>query len=548
VVSGTWNSTGTFGQAQAWNVNGGTLAGTGTFNSVNVNSGGTLAPGTVGVPGTSMTINGSLAFASGATYLVYLNPATASFASVSGAARLNGTVQANFASGSYVSRQYTILTAGSISGTFASLVNTNLPSNFHDSLSYDASHAYLDLTLTFSTPQASSLTGNQNNVANALINYFNTTGGIPTKFATLTASALTTLSGEAGTDASKSSTQLTTDFMELMLDPTAGGGGRVGGGANGFAPEQDTSLPADVALAYAKALKGPLAETPPQSFDQRWSAWGSAFGGASHIDGNAAAGTSNVTASDYGIAAGMDYHATPNITYGFGLAGGGTNWNLAQALGSGRSDSFQAGIYAKTHWGALYLSGALAFANHWFTTDRTALGDKLQAKFTGQSYAARGEAGYRYAVPITGAIVGVTPYAALQVQDFHTPGYSETDLTGGGFGLSYASVNATDTRSELGARFDNLQIVGGMPLVLRGRLAWAHDWYTNATALNAAFQALPGSNFTVNGAVQPKDSALTTAAAELHITPSWTAIAKFDGEFSSGAQIYGGTGTLKYSW
>jgi uncharacterized protein with beta-barrel porin domain len=67
--------------------------------------------------------------------------------------------------------------------------------------------------------------------------------------------------------------------------------------------------------------------------------------------------------------------------------------------------------------------------------------------------------------------------------------------------------------------------------------------------LNAAFQALPGSNFTVNGAAQPKNSALTTAAAaELHITPSWTAIAKFDGEFGSGAQTYGGTGTLRYSW
>ena len=76
-----------------------------------------------------------------------------------------------------------------------------------------------------------------------------------------------------------------------------------------------------MALAYDKALKGSQAETQPQSFDQRWTAWGSAFGGAGHIDGNAAAGTSNVTASDYGIAAGMDYHATPNITYGFGLAG-----------------------------------------------------------------------------------------------------------------------------------------------------------------------------------------------------------------------------------
>jgi uncharacterized protein with beta-barrel porin domain len=109
-------------------------------------------------------------------------------------------------------------------------------------------------------------------------------------------------------------------------------------------------------------------------------------------------------------------------------------------------------------------------------------------------------------------------------------------------------MNATDTRSELGARVDNLQAVYGMPLVLRGRLAWAHDWFTNATALNAVFQTLPGSNFTVNGAAPPKNSALTTAAAELHISANWTAIAKFDGDFGSGSQTYGGTGTLKYSW
>jgi hypothetical protein len=121
-----------------------------------------------------------------------------------------------------------------------------------------------------------------------------------------------------------------------------------------------------------------------------------------------------------------------------------------------------------------------------------------------------------------------------------TPSSNETDLTGGGFALAYNAQNATDTRSELGTRFDNLQVINGMPLVLRGRLAWAHDW-VSGTTLGAAFQALPGSTFTVNGAAQPQNSALTTAAAELHLTPNWTAIAKFDGAFGSGAQTYGGT-------
>ncbi len=146
-------------------------------------------------------------------------------------------------------------------------------------------------------------------------------------------------------------------------------------------------------------------------------------------------GSTDVIASDYGFAAGMDYRTTPNTRIGFALGGGGTNWNLAQNLGGGRSDAFFAGGYSTTHFGPAYVSAALAFANHWFTTNRIAFGDQLTAHFDGQSYGARAEAGYRYGLPATGYIIGVTPYAALQAQAFHTPSYSETDLNGGGFGL-----------------------------------------------------------------------------------------------------------------
>ncbi|MGY8707511.1 autotransporter domain-containing protein [Bradyrhizobium sp. 18BD] len=568
VVGGVWTATGVFGQSQAWNVDGGTLTGTGTFNAVNVNAGGTLAgtgtfksvsvnSGGTLAPGMSMTINGSLTLQSAAVYMVTLNGVAANRANVSGTATIASGARFAIAGGStpVVNSTYTVLAAdGGVTGTFT---NKDVVFGIYRGvLSYTGDD--VDLTVRYNSllpllPPNPPV--NVVNVATAIDTAIQSGVTPPAGFANLfnlppaqLQYGLTQLSGEAATAAGKGANQLMTDFMALMLDPTAGGrGGINGGGATGFAPEQDATLPADVALAYAKALKAPQPNAP-QSFDQRWTVWGSAFGAASHVDGNAAIGSHNVTASDYGFAAGMERRLTPDTVYGFGLAGGGTNWTLAQALGSGRSDSFQAGIYAKTHWGPLYLSGTLAFANHWFTTDRIALGDQLRATFTGQSYAARGEVGYRYAVPVTGAIIGVTPYAALQAQGFHTPSYTETDLTGGGFGLSYASANATDTRSELGMRFDNLQVVNGMPLVLRGRLAWAHDWYTNATALNAAFQALPGSNFTVNGAAPPKDSALTTAAAELHITQSWTAIVKFDGDFGAGAQTYGGTGTLRYSW
>ena len=200
-----------------------------------------------------------------------------------------------------------------------------------------------------------------------------------------------------------------------------------------------------------------------------------------------------------------------------------------------------------THNGPAYLAAALAFANNWFTTNRTALGDQLTASFQGQSYAARLEGGYRFAVPMYRGAAGVTPYAAIRMQRFHTPAYSETDLTGGGFGLSYNAMNGTDTRSELGARFDDLTALGTMPLVLRGKLAWAHDWVSNP-ALNASFVSLPGTSFTVNGAPIAHDSALTSAGAQLFFAPNWSLLAKFDGEFASGHQLYAGSGTLRYTW
>ena len=60
--------------------------------------------------------------------------------------------------------------------------------------------------------------------------------------------------------------------------------------------------------------------------------------------------------------------------------------------------------------------------------------------------------------------------------------------------------------------------------------------------------ALPGPSFPISGAATAPDSLLTTAAAELAITPAWSVSGKFDGEFARGSQTYAGTGTVQYRW
>jgi len=198
-----------------------------------------------------------------------------------------------------------------------------------------------------------------------------------------------------------------------------------------------------------------------------------------------------------------------------------------------------------TRWGAAYLAGAFAYTNHWMSTDRFAFAsDHLTASFNAQSLGGRVEGGYRFAT----VYGGVTPYAAIQAQSFRTPSYSETDGSGLGFALSYNARTGTDTRSELGARFDRLIALNpSAALALRGRLAWAHDWVSDPT-LAAVFQALPGASFIVNGAVPVKDSALVSAGTELRLANGVTLLGKFDGELASRSSTYAGTGTVRYAW
>jgi len=514
----------------------------------------------------TLKLSGNLVFTPGSSLGVQVSPTSASQVVVAGTATLAGTVQANFSPGSYVSRNYTILSAGSRSGRFDSLATNLLPAGFTAALDYSTPNAVvLDLTATLGlTPgsgpgsglPASALTNNQRNVANALNHAFNTGGVLPPSFVPVfgltggnLGTALTQLSGEAATGARQGAFEMMTGFLGVMTDPLVDGrdgrgGDAVHGGAMGFAPER-TDLPAEVALAYAKATKAQVAPAAP-AFEQRWNVWGSGFGGSSRTGGDpVVVGSHDVSARAAGFAAGADYRVARDTVVGFALGGGGTNWTLAQGLGGGNSDAFQAGVYGMTRAGPAYVAAALGFANHWMSTDRVAFaGDHLGASFNAQSYGGRVETGYRAATPL-GA---VTPYAAVQVQSFRTPSYGETDLNGGGFALAYNARSATDTRGELGTRFDrDVPAAAGAVLNLRGKLAWAHDWVSDPT-LGAVFQTLPGASFTVSGAAPAHDSGLVSAGAELRFASGVSLGAKFDGEFAARSQTYTGVVTARYTW
>jgi uncharacterized protein with beta-barrel porin domain len=531
----------------------GTLNGAGTVTGANSTIATTLTPGN-GTPGSSMAIAGNLAFQSGAQYAVQVNPATASFATVTGAANLtNATVGATFSNGTFISKQYTILTAtGGVSGTFAAAVNnTNLPTGFSDSLSYNANTAFLNLTLnptpTPTPTPAPAFNVNQQNVVNALNNSFSTVGQIPVVFGSLTPAGLTQVSGETTTGTQQTTFNAMTQFLGVMTDPFIGGRGdpvSAGSGATGYAEESlgyaSKRTPNDALGAiYTKARPAPI-------FSPSWSVWGAGFGGSETTSGNTALGSNNTTSSIYGSAVGADYRFSPYTIAGFSMAGGGTSFSVNNG-GSGRSDLFQAGAFVRHAVGPAYITGALAYGWQDITTNRTVTVagiDQLHAEFDANAYSGRIEGGYRYASPWMG--VGITPYAAAQFTTFDLPAYAEGPITDP-FALRFGSQSITDSRSELGFRSDKSFTVTNAILTLRSRFAWSYDYNPNRSAA-ATFQALPASAFVVNGAPLAHNSALTTASAELKWMNGWSAAATFEGEFSEVTNSYAGKGVVRYTW
>jgi autotransporter-associated beta strand protein len=523
---------------------GATLGGTGTVATTTLQEGAILAPGHDdghGVLTGTLHVAGDLTFAGTSIYSVQVTPTDNTSTIVTGTAALHGaTVNANFTPGAFVPKQFAILTANDLTGKFGSLVTPGLSPIFRAALSYDPDNTKVFLTLSAvssgggnpgSNGGGISVPGfntNQNNVANGLANSQSLMDGLTGAFLMLTTpQSVTQVSGETAVGTQQATFDAMNQFMGVLLDPTLGVRG---------------SQPKD-AMAAMPRKAAPLGA---EAFDSRWGVWAAGFGGSQSTSGDAVLGSNKTTSNVFGSAVGVDYRFSPDTVAGFALAGGGTHFNVANG-GSGNSDLFQAGVYVRHTEGSVFLAAALAYGWQDVTTNRTvtAFGiDSLRANFKTNAISGRLEGGYRVAT----AVGDITPYAAGQFTNYRLPSYMEQVAFGAGtFALNYSGKDVTATRSELGMKAEKAVPMTDATLMLRGRLAWAHDFNTDRN-VQATFQALPGSAFVVNGATPAADTALTTIAAEMAWRNGWSASATADAQLSDTTHSYSGKGVVRYSW
>ncbi|WP_244499887.1 autotransporter outer membrane beta-barrel domain-containing protein [Tardiphaga robiniae] len=544
VNAGTLSVNGSIASSSLTTVNsGGTLGGNGFVGDTLIN-GGVLAPGnSIG----TLNVTGSLTMTAASTYLVQISGASSDKTIVTGTATLAGKLAVDPLARIAATTTYTILNAGTISGSFDTITVINSFAR-NARLSDVGNDVLLTVDPGLLSPNLPDSAGrNQKAVATAIDNALTGGGTMPGQFNALFAltgdalrNALTQTSGETATGSQQTTFNAMTQFMGMMTDPFSAGRGFDTPGAMGYA---EARKPRDAFAMLTKAL--PRAP----SFETRWSVWASGFGGSQTTDGNAATGSNTARSSIGGIAVGADVLLSPNTVAGFSLAGAGTNFSVANG-GSGHSDMFQMGAFVRHSVSSAYITAAAAYGWQDITTDRivTVAGlDRLHAQFNANSYSARVEGGNRTVSSWLGG-VGVTPYVAAQVIAFDLPSYAET-VNGGAstFALNYAGKTVTSTRSELGLRTDKSFAVNDAILTLRGRAAWAHD-FNSDRSVAATFQSLPGASFTVSGAAPARDAALTTASAELAWSNGLSVAATFEGEFSDVTRSYAGKGVARYTW
>jgi outer membrane autotransporter protein len=472
-----------------------------------------------------------------------LTPGGAGRVTVANTATLGGTLGVAVTPGLYgLSTQYTLLSAGAISGQFAQFLSSPPRSSFL-SLSgpfYDATS--VDVTVT-RTPFGAvpGLTRNQRAVGNALEGAYSTTltGPAATLYTNLlmtgTPDALSQLSGEGITAAQNTAFASGTMFDALLMDWRSG----EAADSNGVT-FRDTPL----------VFKGP--RIPPPVYQPRtWRVWTGGFGGVQSFNGDASVGSADARTVVAGGAMGLDYQVDPTRLVGVAVGGSEAHLSVPDRTTSGDVVGGHMGAYGVATWGALYAAGLVSYSrfDNWTTRTIAGIGptETATGSFASDLVGARLEIGRTYALPR----FNVTPFAALQGSTLWERGFTESSTAGGLpgiLGLTYQSQTVTSLPTFLGVQFDTRWAFANgtvwSPFV---RAAWVHEFSPDRST-TGSLVSIPGTLFTVDGARAWRNALKVNAGSRVALNRYASLFASFDGEFSNSGHSYGGRGGIRFSW
>ena len=518
---------------------GGTLGGTGTVGTVNIN-GGTFAPGnSIG----TTNVTGNVDFTGSGNYNVEVDVAGNSDKIIAtGSATLtSGIVNVQPESGSYLANtnyNYTILTAGSLIGQFAS-VNSNL-AFLTPTLTYDATNVFLKLTrnsVSFSsvanTPNQKAVSAILSSNSTALKTIVN---NVLTLSNTAAQQAFDSLTGVQHTHGQVVVNQLGQQFQQQLFN-------RSSQSANGTLAFTSFN-PMQGYLMADNTDNWQTSDTDTSSLvaSQRgW--WMQGFGGFGEIDD-----TTNASGAEYqsgGFAFGLDTDWRNLIV---GVAGSYAKSNVDSFAGDSDIDSFQAATYASWQRNDTYINTTVGLGLHKVdATRRVTLGTSVStasSDYDSVNVSTAIEAGKGIKLNLNTTL---TPYVGVEYRHGTRDNFTETGA--GTANLSVSEQDDDSLRTTLGLRLSrDITTQKGNRITPSAMIAYIHEHLDSTSRLEAGFSAVPTSTFRIDGSGLDRDRLQVGFGVTGQLNENTTLNVGYNGELAGSDDNHSFAATVSFVW
>ncbi len=505
--------------AGAVTLNGGTVMGAGTIAGLLANIAGNIAPGnSIGTLTTASYSQGA-----GGTLTMEVSPSAADKLIVTGAASLNGTLALVYAPGTYTAANYTLVSAGSLTGTFSTVTGT-APTGITQAVTYTGTAANLGLTVTpsgsgssgsGSSGSGSSGSGSGGSTTTTTTTIITTVITLPPPAVVIVAPKHDTIYTALTTQTLERSHSATSTLLDRLNDLRNGDGNARWGAADGT-----VILPAQGKGALAGAT-----------------AWLRATGSTLNVDSSATA--PSFDGKSQGLLAGLDWRFGGNTI--LGVSGGYDRATASEDLSSGNITSFRFGAYGSYTDGPFSLDGILSGAQDDVHARRSVTG---VARSTHDGREFNGAIRASYAVDVDNGFT-LTPNLGWTLASLSEAAIAETGAAA--FDLTSNKRDTQSSRAFLGLNAaKTFQTADGLHITPNAHAAY--DAEVGDANRSMIVTSASGTNFNVLG-VSPKRGMFEIGAGiSVQANDNFSLYADYDGEISSNVTTNNFSAGLRYQF
>jgi T5SS/PEP-CTERM-associated repeat protein len=543
-------------QAVIWA--GGSLAGNGTLKAASVTNGGTIRPAGSSIG--TLTIDGNLTFQPSSVLEVEVNNSgNSDKLAVTGNVNIvGGTVKAISTETITGAKQYTIIDANKVTGTFTTLDTALLHVAFVDPnerLGYTAKQVLLNITADPFDLRVGQ-TPNQQALGTALQRIANVgSTGVTTalqQLPTLNAvrSAYDQLNGQSRPPLAPIAATDTAKFMGIVSNRLQAARGAV---AMDLQSLSDGPL---LAMAEPTGGFGSISDRTRDSFlwdlgpsegnepDQGWGTWGKVY--ALFGDRKTKNGATGYSYNVLGESGGVDIQLTERFTGGAtgGYSSGQVDYDTVND--TAELGTTHAGLYSTYSGDGWYLNSIATYSWINLSTERVVdlIAQRHEGSFDGREWSGYAEAGFDWQPRATWL---VQPLGSFQVSHLRLNSYVETGHISN---LVYEPQEYDSYQGSLGVKVTKELALGmeGHSAIVQARGRWVHEFGDVVSNVETHFLDVPLYHWTVSDEGLDRDSILVGGGAGIRLTKGLRAFVDYDMSFNADRTVQVVSGALDYRW